>query len=195
MLNEVLVSVLYSYSLRKTVQRAFSLPTEGEFERELLLELAMLDGVMSQSLNVYEERMDVEHKNSGTQNKNKGRVSHVICFPHVLAVFFFCVSLYHSEATASSTSKRTRDLHGIQRHFGEYYWISSKRPSNRHSETYACYSTLQTRKPALCSHQRLSTVHLDCYTRAGETIDRLTLGWNSRDIPAELFLKRRSQQG
>lgn len=47
MLNEVLVSVLYSYSLRKKVQRVFSLPTEGEFERELLLELAMLDRVMS----------------------------------------------------------------------------------------------------------------------------------------------------
>lgn len=46
MLNEVLVAVLYSYSLRKTVQRAFSLPTEGEFERELLLELAMLDKLM-----------------------------------------------------------------------------------------------------------------------------------------------------
>jgi len=35
-------NLLYSYSLRKTVQRAFSLPTLGELERELLLELAMV---------------------------------------------------------------------------------------------------------------------------------------------------------
>ena len=130
MLNEVLVSVLYSYSLRKKVQRVFSLPTEGEFERELLLELAMLDRVMSQSLNVYEERMDVDTKTQGHQNKNKGRVSHVMYFSMywLCSFFFFLVSRiasrvedigclatsYQSQATASSTSEiMRRDFHGI----------------------------------------------------------------------------------
>lgn len=43
----------YSYSLRKTVHRAFSLPTLGELDRELLLELAML-ALINSGMSLYE---------------------------------------------------------------------------------------------------------------------------------------------